>query len=105
MNGNSGTTTSKKFDRAQVFTQLAVFIAELTNFQAEEIQLTDHLVDDLYLIPPQHLPKIMNMFAETYGIEIEPELIEDFITEIEDDPDKGTVEEFLAVIMEELEFN
>jgi hypothetical protein len=45
------------------------------------------------------------MFAETYGIEIEPELIEDFITEIEDDPDKGTVEEFLAVIMEELEFN
>lgn len=78
---------------------------QVPTIEPEEINLTDHLEDDLLLSIRTDIPKIVRRIEQEVSLTIDREALEDFLTEAEEDPDKGTVSELVSFIKDELMYN
>jgi len=90
---------------ADVFTAIQVSIGQFANVEPEDVNKSDHLEEDLFLDISRDLPKVIGHIMTELNIEIEADMITDFINEAVEDPDKATVEELLAFVLDEVEFS
>ncbi len=88
-----------------VFTAIQVSIGQFANVEPEDVNKSDHLQEDLFLDVARDLPKVIGHIMTELHIDIEADLITDFINEAEEDEEKATVEELLAFIKDEVEFS
>jgi acyl carrier protein len=88
-----------------VFRAVQTAIGQFANVDPEDVNEGDHLQEDLFIDPSTDLPKIIAHVMTELDIDIDPDLITDLISEIEEDPNKATVEELVAFVKDELEFN
>jgi hypothetical protein len=88
-----------------VFTVIQTAIGQFANVGSEDVNKKDHLQEDLFIDLSRDLPKIIAHIMTELNIDIDSNLIADFINEAEEDPDKATVEELIAFVNDELEFN
>lgn len=78
---------------------------QVPTIEPEEINLSDHLEEDLLLSMRVDVPKIVRHIEQEVAMTIDREALEDFLTEAEEDPDKGTVGELVSFIKDELLYN
>lgn len=78
---------------------------QIPTIEPEEINLTDHLEDDLLLTMRTDVPKIVRRIEQEVEMTIDREALEDFLSEAEEDPEKGTVGELVSFIKDELLYN
>lgn len=80
-------------------------IAVFSNLEASEIGVDDNLEEDLFLNVKTDLPAIISSVSKELDIEIQREIIADFIKTVLDDPEEATVSSLVAFFEEEVEFN
>lgn len=85
--------------------QIKESIADATGLDVEEIGLADHLEEDLMLSLHGELPKLIAQIAKELNIEISASHIADFISSLEDEPERAIVSELINFLTEEAEFN
>jgi acyl carrier protein len=88
-----------------VFNAIQVSIGQFANVEPEDVNMSDHLEEDLFLDVSRDLPKVIGHIMTELHIDIEADLITDFINEAEEDADKATVEELVAFVKDEVEFS
>jgi PII-like signaling protein len=80
-------------------------IAVFSNLEASEIGVDDNLEEDLFLNIKTDLPAIISSVSKELDIEIQREIIADFIKTVLDDPEEAMVSSLVAFFEEEVEFN
>ncbi|HEX7017363.1 MAG TPA: hypothetical protein VF209_00440 [Patescibacteria group bacterium] len=96
----------------QTVTQLVIdaLTHHVSTIEPDQINTTDHLEYDLLLNIRQDVPKIIRRVQQELAhqeveITFDSEALEDFLTEAEEDDDKGTVGELISFIKDELLYN
>ena len=89
----------------QVLHAVQTAIGQFTNVEPEDINATDNLEEDLFLDVSRDLPKVIGHIMTELNIDIDADLITDFINEAEEDPAKATVTELVAFIRDEVDFS
>ena len=89
----------------QVLDAVQTAIGQFTNGKPEDINSTDNLEEDLFLDVSRDLPKVIGHIMTELNIDIDADLITDFINEAEEDPAKATVTELVAFIKDEVDFS
>ena len=79
-------------------------ISELTNVEPHDIIATDSLEEDLFLDVDTDVPKILALVNKRLGLPLKASAIAEFIKEIHQEPEKGTVGELVDLFSEEMEF-
>lgn len=82
----------------------------VSTIEPDQINPTDHLEYELLLDIRQDVPKIVRsvqqeLDQQNVEASIDREALEDFISEAEEDDDKGTVGELISFIKDELLYN
>lgn len=92
-------------EASEVFASIQDAISELANIAPDEVNFSDHLIEDLYLDLSTDLPKIVSMVSQELDYEFDPDAVEDFFHELEDDEDQANVNALLSFIQGEVELN
>ncbi|NCN87745.1 MAG: hypothetical protein GW941_02525 [Candidatus Pacebacteria bacterium] len=80
-------------------------IAVFSNLEASEIGIDDNLEEDLFLNIETDLPAIIARVSKELDIELQREVLSDFIKEVNSEPEEATVSTLVALFEEEVEFN
>jgi PII-like signaling protein len=80
-------------------------IAVFSNLEAHEIGMDDNLEEDLFLNIETDLPAIITRVSKELDIELQREVLADFIKEVNSDPEEAKVSTIVALFEEEVEFN
>jgi hypothetical protein len=88
-----------------IFNAVQVAIGQFANVDPEDVNKHDHLEEDLFIDVNRDLPKVIGHIMTELNIDIDADLITDFINEAAEDPDKATVEELIAFVKDEVEFS
>jgi acyl carrier protein len=84
--------------------QVKEIVAESTGLEVEEINMGDHLEEDLMLNLSIEVPKIITRVAQALDIEITTGQIADFMNLLEDEPERAVFSELINFLTEEAEF-
>jgi len=91
--------------KQSVFEAVQIAIGQFANVEAEDVNMSDHLEEDLFLDLSRDLPKVIGHIMTELDVDIDADLITDFIDDANDDPNAATVEELVAFIKDEVEFS
>lgn len=94
----------QKITATTIFASIQNAISEVANVEPDEVNVTDHLVEDLFLNPSTDIPKVLGIIAQDLDHEFDPDLIADFIAECKQDEEKATITELMSLVQDEVEF-
>lgn len=86
----------------QALDALTIAINRVASVEVENITPDQNLMRDLFL-DELDIPKVIVFSAQELDIEIDQAVIDDFLSEIEEDPQRAVVSEVMAMLVEELE--
>lgn len=87
-----------------IFASIQNAISEVANVEPDEVNITDHLAEDLFLNPVTDIPKVMKIISQDLEHEFDPDLIADFIAECKQDEEKATITELMSIVQDEVDF-
>lgn len=97
--------STHKLDATDIFASIQNAISEVANVEPDEVNLTDHLENDLFLIPETDVPKVVSLIGQDLEHEFDSDVIADFIDECKNDEDKATITELMSFVQDEVEFS
>jgi acyl carrier protein len=96
---------SNKLSATTVFASIQNAISEVANVEPDEVNVTDHLENDLFLTPSTDIPKVLSLISLDLGHEFDPDMIADYIAECEKDEEKASITELMSFVQDEVEFS
>lgn len=94
----------QKLTATAIFASIQNAISEVANVEPDEVNVSDHLTEDLFLNPDTDVPKVFRLIGQEFNHEFDSDLIADFIAECKSDEEKATITELLSVVQDEVEF-
>lgn len=95
---------NQKISATTIFASIQNAISEVANVEPDEVNVTDHLAEDLFLNPTIDIPKVLTIIGQDLDHEFDPDLISEFIGECKQDEEKATITELMSLVQDELEF-
>jgi hypothetical protein len=88
-----------------IFASVQNAISEIANVEPDEVSVTDHLEQDLFLEASIDIPRVLSIINQDLDHEFDPDNIEEFIKQCKEDEEKATIGELLGFVQEEVEFS
>lgn len=92
-------------EASEVFAAIQDAISELANIEPDEVNFSDHLIEDLYLDLSTDVPKLITLVSQELDHDFDSDAVEDFLHELEDDEDQANVNSLLSFVQGEVELN
>lgn len=93
-----------RLNATTIFASIQNAISEVANVEPDEVNVTDHLAEDLFLTPSTDIPKLLKIIGQDLDHEFDPDMIVDFLEECNQDEEKATVTELMSFVQDEVEF-
>jgi len=90
-------------NKDQILNTIKQVLSDYTGLDVEEIDLHEHLEEDLLLDLGTELPRVIMSTAAELNLNLENEALSSFLADLAEDPDKSTVAELLAFFQEEMD--
>jgi hypothetical protein len=74
-----------RLNATTIFASIQNAISEVANVEPDEVNVTDHLAEDLFLTPNTDVPKILKIIGQDLDHEFDADMIADFIEECNHD--------------------
>ncbi len=80
-------------------------VASITGVDPSDVNLSDHLEDDLFLDLEVDVPQLISATSTKLGLEVSPDALRGLVTELSTNPTQATLARVADILTEEVEFN